>query len=50
VEKRELEQRSFSEFESYFAYFIALALVLIIAEFLMSYRTNKALEGRRFFE
>jgi Ca-activated chloride channel homolog len=50
VEKRELEQRSFSEFESYFAYFIALALVLIIAEFLLSYRTNKALEGRGFFE
>ncbi len=50
VEKRELEQRSFSEFESYFAYFIALGLLLIIAEFLLSYRKSRLLEGREFFE
>jgi len=50
VEKRELEQRSFSEFESYFAYFIALGLFLIIAEFLLSYRKSRLLEGREFFE
>ncbi|MFT5801896.1 MAG: Ca-activated chloride channel family protein, partial [Nonlabens sp.] len=49
VEKRELEQRSFSEFESYFAYFIALGLLLIIAEFLLSYRKSRLLEGREFF-
>ena len=50
IEKRELEQRSFSEFESYFVYFIAVALLLIIIELLMSYQKSKWLEGKSFFE
>ena len=49
VEKRELEQRSFSEFESYFQYFIALGLLLIIIEFALSYGKNKWMEGKDFF-
>ena len=49
VEKRELEQRSFSEFESYFQYFIAVGLLLIIIEFLLSYKKSKWMEGKDFF-
>lgn len=49
IEKRELEQRSFSEYESYFQYFIALAFLLIIAEFLMTYTKSKWLEGKDLF-
>ena len=49
VEKRELEQRSFSEFESYFQYFIALALLLIVIEFILSYKKSKWIEEKDFF-
>jgi len=49
IEKRELEQRSFSEYESYFQYFIALALLLMIIEFLMTYTKSKWLEGKDLF-
>ena len=49
VEKRELEQRVFNEYESYFQYFIAVALLLIIVEFLISYRRNKYLQSRDIF-
>lgn len=40
VEKRELEARSFSEFESYFQWFIAIALLILVAEFMMPYRKS----------
>ena len=46
IEKREFEQRSFSEFESYFQYFIALALLLLIVEFVTSFRRSKWMEGK----
>ncbi|MEM9820254.1 MAG: VWA domain-containing protein [Bacteroidota bacterium] len=49
VEKRELEQRSFSEYESYFQYFIALALLLLLIEFFISYRKSRLLQGKDFF-
>lgn len=49
VEKRELEQRVFNEYESYFQYFIAVALLLIVLEFLISYRRNKYLQRRDIF-
>jgi Ca-activated chloride channel homolog len=40
VEKRELEARSFSEFESYFQWFLAIALLILVAEFMMPYRKS----------
>ena len=49
VEDRELEQRSFSEYESYFQYFIAIALLFILVEFLISYRKSKWMEGKDLF-
>lgn len=49
VEKREFEQRSFNEYESYFQYFIGMALILIFIEFLISYRRSRYLEGRDIF-
>lgn len=50
IEKREFEQRVFTEFESYFQYFIAGALLLILIEFLISYQKSKWLAGRDIFE
>ncbi|MEL6924717.1 MAG: VWA domain-containing protein [Bacteroidota bacterium] len=50
VEKRELEQRSFNEYESYFQYFIGLALIFILLEFVISYRKSKWMEGRDIFK
>jgi Ca-activated chloride channel homolog len=40
VEKKELEARSFSEFESYFQWFLAIALLILVAEFMMPYRKS----------
>ncbi len=40
MEKREFEQRSFSEYESYFQYFIAAALLLLLVEFMISFRKS----------
>ena len=48
-EKREFEARSFTEYESYFQYFLALALVFILLEFFMSYRKSSWLIGKDFF-
>ncbi len=49
IEKREFETRSFTEYESYFQWFIALALLFIIGEFFLSYRKNKYLKGKDMF-
>lgn len=49
VEKRELEQRSFSEFESYFQYFIGLGLLLLIIEYLIPYTRSGILTGKDIF-
>jgi len=49
LEKQEMEQQSFSEYESYFQVFIGFALLLIIIEFLVSYRRSKWLEGKDIF-
>ncbi|MEM6724436.1 MAG: BatB protein, partial [Bacteroidota bacterium] len=49
LEKQEFEARTFSEYESYFQYFLAVALLLLIAEFLISFRKNKWLKGRDLF-
>ena len=50
IEKREFEQRLFNEYESYFQYFIAFALLLLVIEFLLSYRKSKWLEGKDIFK
>lgn len=50
IEKQEFEQRVFNEFESYFQWFIGLALCFLIAEFLLSYRKNQYLTGKDFFK
>jgi Ca-activated chloride channel family protein len=49
VEKRELEQQVFNEYESYFQYFLAVAIFLILIEFLISYRRNKYLQNKDLF-
>ncbi len=49
LEKREFEARVFNEYESYFQYFIGLAILFLIAEFLLSYRENKWLAGKDLF-
>jgi len=50
VEKRELEQRSFNEYESYFQYFLGLGLIFILLEFVISYRKSKWMEGKDIFK
>ncbi len=49
MEKREFEARVFNEYESYFQYFIAIAILFLIVEFLLSYRKNKWLAGKDLF-
>jgi len=49
MEKREFEARVFNEYESYFQYFIGIAILFLIAEFLLSYRKNKWLAGKDLF-
>jgi Ca-activated chloride channel family protein len=49
IEKREFEQRVFNEYESYFQYFIALALLFFLLEFLLPYRRSKYFADRDIF-
>jgi len=49
LEKRGMEVRGFTGYESYFQYFLAAGLLLLVAEFLISYRKDKWLEGRDMF-
>ncbi len=49
MEKREFEARVFNEYESYFQYFIALAILFLGAEFLISYRKNRWLGEKDLF-
>jgi Ca-activated chloride channel homolog len=49
MEKREFEMRSFTSFDSYFQYFLAGGLLLLMLEFLISYRKEKWLEGKDIF-
>ncbi len=50
IEKREFEQRSFTEFESYFQYFLAFGLLFLLIEFMISYRKNRWLGDKDFFK
>ena len=49
MEKRELEVRSFTEYNSYFQYFIGAGLLLLIIEFLISYKREGWTKGRDLF-
>ncbi|HMO39835.1 MAG TPA: VWA domain-containing protein [Saprospiraceae bacterium] len=49
IEKREFEQQAFSEYESYFQYFLAIALLLLVIEFLISYTKNRYLADKDLF-
>ena len=49
IDKRELEQRVFNEYESYFQYFLGLAVLLILLEFMVSYRRNRYLADKDIF-
>lgn len=50
MEKREFEQRSFSEYESYFQYFILAALLLLLIEFVLSFRKSNRWGNKDLFE
>lgn len=50
MEKKEFEQRSFSEYESYFQYFIGAGLLFLLLEFLLSYRKSKWWGDRDLFK
>ena len=41
MEKRELEERVFSEYNSYFQWFVGLGILVLLLEFLISYRRNR---------
>jgi len=41
IEKQEVEQRSFTEFASYFQYFIALGIIFLLIEFLLPKGYNR---------
>lgn len=41
VEKQEYEQRVFTDFESYFQYFVAIGVLLLMIEFFLPYRKSK---------
>ncbi len=48
IEKREMEQRIFSEYNSYFQYFIGLGLLIMMFEFIISYRKSRVLPERNW--
>ena len=50
IEKREFEQRSFTEFKSYFQYFLAAGLLFLLIEFIFSYRKNRWLGDKDLFK
>ena len=50
MEKQSYEQRVFEEYESYYQIPVALALLLIVFEFMISYRKNKYLADKDLFK
>jgi Ca-activated chloride channel family protein len=50
IEKRAYEQRVFTDFQSYFQYFIGLGLFLIVLEFIIPYRKSRRFSGRELFD
>ncbi len=50
MEKQEFEQRNFSAYESYFQYFLAVGIFLLLLEFLISFRKNNWLRDKDIFK
>ncbi len=50
MEKRELEQRVFSEYNSYFQWFVGLGILFLLFEFFIPYRKSERLPGDGLFE
>ncbi len=49
IEKRELEHQSFTDYESYFQYFIGFGLLLLVIDFLIGFRKSKVMEEKDIF-
>ena len=49
LEKQEMEVRSFTDYNSYFQYFLGAGLLFIILEFLISYRKENFMKGKDLF-
>lgn len=49
VEKRDYESHSYTDYESHFVPFLVIALLLLLIEFILSYRKNEAWAGRDLF-
>lgn len=49
IEKREFEQRLFTDYESYFQYFLAIGLLFLLIEFIISYRKNRWIGDKDIF-
>lgn len=47
IEKREYEQRVFTDYESYFQVFVGIAFLFLLIEFLLSYRTSSLRKSNR---
>jgi Ca-activated chloride channel family protein len=50
IEKREVEQRSYTEYASYFQYFLAIGILFLILEFLISNKSSNWLKKQDIFE
>jgi len=50
IEKQEVEQRSFTDYNSYFQYFLALALLALIFESFISNKSDKLFDFKKWFK
>lgn len=50
IEKRDIEQRSFTEYNSYFQYFIGFALLLLLIDIFFSYQKNQWVKNKDIFD
>jgi len=50
IEKRDIEQRSFTEYNSYFQYFLGFAIFLLLIDLFFSYGKNKWIQKADIFD
>jgi len=50
MEKRTLEQRSFSEYESSFQWFVGVAILILLLEFMLPYRKERKQQTKSLFD
>ncbi len=50
IEKRDIEQRSFTEYNSYFQYFIGIAILLLLIDIFFSYQKNEWVKNKDIFD